>query len=124
MDLEYFPNANVILIHGLDPKVVAHLREQVSQLAAQRIKSFAIHELPGFRSVEGCQLFAERDVWDFGAHSHPKPPVFRCRLTPLTWHNIEGLLETFSDGSYSGARHQFLDHHGKVQLIISGGRGW
>jgi hypothetical protein len=42
----------------------------------------------------------------------------------LTWHNIEGLLEPFSGGSYFGASQQFLDHQGKVQLIISGGRGW
>jgi hypothetical protein len=124
MDIEYIPKLKVLLIHGHEPKVVAHLREQVAELAAERISSIAVHELPGFRSVEGCQLFAERDTWDSGARPDPKPPVFRCRLTPLTWHNIESLLEPFSDGSYFGASHQFLDHHGKIQLIISGGRGW
>jgi len=100
------------------------LRAQIAELAAERISSLAVHELPGFRSVEGCQLFADLDTWDSGARPDPKPPVFRCRLTPLTWHNIEGLLEPFSDGSYCGASHQFLDRHGKVQVIISGGRGW
>lgn len=124
MDIEYFPETKVLLIHGHEPKVVACLREQVAELAAERLTSFAVHELPGFRSVEGCQLFGERCTWDSGARPDPKPPIFRWRLTPLTWHNIEGLLEPFSDGSYFGASHQFLDYHGKVQLIISGGRGW
>jgi hypothetical protein len=124
MDLEYFPETKVFLIHGHEPKVVARFREQVGELAAERISGFAVHEIPGFRSVEGCQLFAYGDTWDAGTRPDPKPPIFSCRLRPLTWHNIEGLLEPFSDGSYFGGSHQFLDHHGKVQLIISGGRGW
>jgi hypothetical protein len=60
MDIEYFPEPKVLLIHGQEPKVVAHLPEQVAGLAAERISSFAVHELPGFRSVDGCQLCADQ----------------------------------------------------------------
>ncbi|TLD71065.1 hypothetical protein FEM03_09130 [Phragmitibacter flavus] len=124
MDIEYFSQPNVLLIDGHEPKAVALLREQLAELAQGRIGSFAVHKLPGFRSVEGSQLFAERDTWDSGVHPDPKPPVFRCRLTPLTWQNIEVLLEPLSEGGYFGSSHQLLDHHGEVQLIIAGGRGW
>jgi hypothetical protein len=124
MDIEYFPETKVLLIHGHEPRVVAHLREHVAGLATERIDSFAVHELPGFRSVESCQLFLQRDTFDHGTTPDQEPQVFRCRLRPIIWHNIEGLLEPFSDDSYFGASHQFLDHHGNIQLIISGGRGW
>ena len=124
MDIEYFPETKVLLIHGHEPKIVAHLREQVAELAAERIDNFAVHELPGFRSVEGCQLFAQRDIFDYGTRPDREPPIFRCRLRSATWEDIKDMLEPFSDGSYFGASHTFLDNHGKVQLIISGGRGW
>jgi hypothetical protein len=124
MDVEYFPESAVILIHGHEPKVVAYLREQVTALAAKSIEGFAVHELPGFRSVGGCLLFAHHDSFDYGIRPSREPQVFDCRLKPLTWYNIEGLLEPFSDGRYFGGSHQYLDHHGKIQLIISGGRGW
>jgi hypothetical protein len=124
MDIEYFPESKVLLIHGHEPKIVANLREQVAALAAEHIEGFAVHELPGFRSVAGCQLFAHRDSFDYGIRTSRAPLAFDCRLKPLTWYNIEGLLEPFSDGRYFGTSHQFLDHHGKIQLIISGGRGW
>src|SRR2546429_508710 len=98
MGIEDFSEAKGLLIHGHEPKAVAHFREGVADLAAERIDSFAVHELPGFRSVEGCQLFAQRDTSDYGTRPDREPPVFRCRLRPLTWHNIEGLIEPFSDG--------------------------
>jgi hypothetical protein len=124
MDIEYFPEPKVVLIHGHEPKVVAVLRERVAELAAQRIDTVAVHDLPGFRSVDGCELYASRGTFDYGVRPEPEPSVFCCQLSPSTWHNIEGLLEPFSDGSYFAASHQYLDDHGKVQLIISGGRGW
>jgi len=124
MDIEYFPKEKVLLVHGHEPTVVAHLREQVAGLAAEQIDSFAVHELPGFRSVEGCQLFAQRDTFDHGMRPDREPQVFRCRLRPATWENIKDMLEPFRDGSYFGAGHQFLDHHGTVTWIISGERGW
>lgn len=124
MDIEYFPEAKVVLIHGHEPKVVACLRTQLVDLAAGRCRSIAIHALPGFRSVGGCQLFAEADVSNSGVRADPLPPVFRCRLTLRTWQAIEGLLEPFSDGSYFAASQQFLDEHSGDRLIISGGRSW
>ena len=124
MDIEYFPEPKVLLIHGHEPEVVAYLREHVAELAAGRIGSFAVHELPGFRSVGGCQLFAQYDTVDHGVAPEHEPLFFCCRLRPSAWRSIEGLLEPFSDGSYFGASHQYLDHHGEVQWIISGGRGW
>jgi hypothetical protein len=39
MDIEYFPETKVVLIHGHEPKVVPTLREQVARLAAEQIDS-------------------------------------------------------------------------------------
>jgi hypothetical protein len=124
MDIEYFPEPKVLLIYGHEPIVVARLREQLAELAAERIDCFAVHELSDFRSIDGCQLFAQQGGRNFGTRPDPSAPVFRCSLTPLSWYNIEGLLVPFSDGSYFAASHQFLDRHGEIQLIISGSRGW
>jgi hypothetical protein len=93
-------------------------------LAAERIQGFPVHELPGFCSIGGCQLFASRADCDYGTRLLRKPQTFECQLRPITWDNVEGLLEPFTDGRYFAASHQFLDNHGKIQLIISGGRGW
>jgi hypothetical protein len=126
MDIEYFPDADVVLIHGHEPKTVAHFREQVAALAAERLKSFSVHELPGFRSVDGCRLFASRADSDFGTRRTREPQTFECQLRPVTWQNIEGLLEPFADVSeyHYPNGHQYLDEHGKIQLIISFGRDW
>ena len=124
MDIEYFPAESVILIHGHEPKIVAHFREQVAALAAERLESFPVHELPGFRSVGGCRLVASRTTTDFGIRRLREPQTFECQLRSMTWLDIEEMLVPFSDGSYFGASHQFLYPRGKIRLIISGGRGW
>lgn len=124
MNIEYFAEPKVLLLHGHQPKIVAQLREQIADLAANRVSTFPVHELQGFRSIGGCQLFASSGESDYGVQALKKPLTFECQLRPITWHNIEGLLEPFTDGGYFAGSHQFLDHHGKIQLIISGGRGW
>ena len=124
MDIEYFPETNVLLIHGHEPKAVLGFREQVEALAEERIQSFAVHELPGFRAIEGCQLFAVRSTTDQGLSLLQKPSIIECRLSAVGWSNVSFLLEPFSDGSYFAASHQYLDESGKIRLIISGGRGW
>ncbi|MGO8764774.1 MAG: hypothetical protein ACLQSR_06525 [Limisphaerales bacterium] len=124
MDIEYFPDEEVVLIYGHEPEIVAHFREQVAALAAERIQIFPVHEVPGFHSVDGCRLFASRANLDFGTRRTRKPKTFECRLRPITWDNLEGLLEPFADGRYFAAGHQFLDSHGEVELIISASRCW
>ena len=124
MEIEYFPETNVLLIYGHEPKVVLSFREQIEALAEERILSCAIHELRGFRAIAGCQLFAVRSNTDQGISLKQEPNTFECRLRPNTWKNITGLLEPFTDGSYFAASHQYLDESGKIRLIISGCRGW
>ena len=124
MDIEYFSETKVLLIHGHEPRVVLGFRDKVTELAEERIQSFAVHELPGFRAIAGCQLFAVRSNTDQGVSLLQKPGIFECRLSSVAWSNIGFLLEPFSDGSYFAASHQYLDESGKIRLIISGGRGW
>jgi hypothetical protein len=124
MDIEYFPEPKILLIYGHQPKIIAHFREQIAALGEKRVVTFPVHELQGFRSIGGCQLFVSNAASDYGTRLVNKPLTFECKLRPITWDNIEGLLEPFCDGSYFAGNHQFLDSHGKIQLIISGSRGW
>jgi hypothetical protein len=124
MNIEYFPESSVRLIDGHEWKVVSHFREQIEALAAEQAEDIAVHDLAGFHSIDNCRLFAKRSNADHGICPLQEPHNFECRLLPKTWGHIAWLLEPFSNGSYFAASHQYLDTHGKIQLIISGGRGW
>lgn len=127
MFIEHFPDGSddcpLILLHGREPEVAARLREQVTALAASRVERVAVHDLPGFESVDGCRLFLSVGNWDRGTHALREQQSFECQLRPIGWHNVEGLLEPLTDRFfYDGF--QWLDSHGKIQLLISGHRGW
>lgn len=127
MFIEYFPlgskNRPVILLHGYEPEVVARLREQVAALAAERTQCVAVHEIPGFESVDGCRLFMKIGSSNEGTHSLRERQTFECQLQPIDWYNIEGLLEPFCDPLVCNG-FQWLDTHGKMNLLISTSRGW
>lgn len=124
MDIEFFSDSSVLLIHGHEPTVVSHFRKQVEALALDRFQSFSVHDLPGFRSIGNCKLVAMRANADYGISCPLDANAFECKLLPSTWANIQWLLEPFSNGSYFGASHQYLDQSGTIQFIISGSRGW
>ncbi len=127
MHIEYFPDAAddcpLILLHGRDPEAAARLREQVAALAVERVQRVAVHEILGFESVAGCRLFASVGRSDSGTRQLREQQEFECQLRPVTWHNVEGLLEPFTERTfYDGF--QWLDSHGNIRLLISGHRGW
>lgn len=127
MFIEFFPEGSrdcpLVLLYGREPEVVSRLREQVVALSASLIDRVAVHELSGFESIDGCRLFLSVAGRDIGTHGLKEPLTFDCKLRPITWYNIEYLLEPFTEPSFSDS-FQWLDGHGRVQLLISRFRGW
>ena len=127
MFIEYFPDGSddcpLILVHGREPEAATRLREQIAALATSQAERIAVHELPSFESVDGCQLFLSVGDYDRGTQPLKAVQTFECQLRPVTRRNVEGLLEPFAERTfYDGF--QWLDSHGKIQLLISGHRGW
>ncbi len=103
---------------------MARLREKVASLAEKRVERVAIHEIPGFKSVAGCELYflAGRSDW----HTNPLKGRngFVCELDPVSWENVYGKLEPFAERA-SDDGFQWLDgSYWGISIIISYVRGW
>jgi hypothetical protein len=128
MKIEYFAEGSedcpLILIYGDDPETAAQLREQVAALAEKRVQHVAVHEIPGFESVGDCLLFFSVGRSDWGTHPLRAKNEFSCELDPVSWENIVGLLEPFTQRmDHDGF--QWLDSsYGGMTIIISTFRGW
>jgi hypothetical protein len=129
MKVEYFGDGSfdcpLILLYGSDPNDAATLSEALGDLAHSAVNRVAIHELPGFSSIDGCQLFGSVTRSDLGLKMVASPAIFDCLLRPETWDDMIGLLEPFSRATETtGARFQYLNQTGDVRLLISTERTW
>jgi hypothetical protein len=114
-----------VLIYGDEPDRVVLLRERVASLASGEVDRFAVHELPGFESVDACKLYFSRGEWDRGVRLAAAPRVFDCGLKRASWNHVEGLLEPFCTRIGPG-HFQFLAdcEASEFEMIISTDRGW
>jgi hypothetical protein len=129
MKIEHFePSAQdgpAILIYGNEPEAVETLIAAVHTLSQGSQERVAVHQLPGFESVDGCELFLAATKSDRGVRLIAPPLSFECSIRPLWWDNVLGLLEPFR-GPFTSHHHQYLDYgwSSDFQLIISTHRGW
>jgi hypothetical protein len=128
MQIEYFADdcsdCPLILIYGEDPIGALNLRLAVERLAVGLVDEVAIHEIPGYSSSGGCQLFAKTGPSDAGVYQ-AEELIFECILRKDTWLNIVGLLEPFADNHVRDVHlHQYLNETGKISLLISTDRAW
>lgn len=129
MRVEYFADGSdecpLILLYGADPKDAATLSEAFHSLTKPGASLVAVHNLPGFSSVDGCRLFASRSEADRGVTMIQSPKQFDCFLRAESWENIVGLLEPFCNSERTlGIRFQYLDESGDTRLLISTERAW
>ena len=128
MKIEYFDSArkgeSVLLIYGNEPENVTTLRKVVHQIANEQLERVAVHELPGFESVDGCELFFSLGPHDRGIVLLRQPRVFECRLRIVWWSNIEGLLEPFCESGFGDSNNLDYGFSSDIGLIISRDRGW
>lgn len=97
-----------VLIYGADRMGVAALIAAVEDLAAGKIGRIAVHLLPRFESVDGCQLVFSRAERDAGLRLLAPPAGFDLSVRSVTWGHIAGLLEPFL-GPISPFSFQYLD---------------
>jgi hypothetical protein len=83
-----------------------------------------VHELPGFESVDGCQLFFSAGAYDRGLTLISPPRTFELSIRPVWWDNIEGLLEPFCEPGSVGFNDLDYGFFSDIDLIISTDRGW
>jgi hypothetical protein len=127
IQIEFFPDAEengLILLHGNDPQAARRLQEQVASLTSKQVQHVAIHEIPGFESVDGCRLYFTVGQSDFDTLPLRAKNEFSCELDSISWENIVGVLEPFTERmDHDGF--QWLDSsYGGIAIIISTFRGW
>lgn len=128
MKIEYFDQglgSPLVLIYGNEPEKVALLKTSVHLLSKGEQKRIAVHNLPGFEGVNGCQLFFSLGPDNRGVGFVIPPMNFECTVSSTWWDNIEGLLEPFCPPR-QGKGFQYLTHGFKsdIDLIISRDRSW
>src|SRR6185295_1774559 len=130
MKIEYFADGcdgcPLILIYGNDPVGALNLRLAVERLAIGLVDGLAIHEFPGYSSVNNCRLFIKGGRSDIGVRHLEQENTFECTLRKDTWLDIIGLLEPFteSDRKDEGYLFQYLNESGEIGLLISTERAW
>ena len=129
MMVEFFADgsadAPLVLIYGRDPNDAVTLSSALAGLAESTVTCVAIHELSGFFSIDGCQLFGSVAGSDTGLRMVESSGIFECALRPETWAEVVGLLEPFSRApETSSTTFQYLDEHGDIRLLISTERAW
>jgi chaperone required for assembly of F1-ATPase len=132
VNIEYFADGAIdtplILIYGDDPTGVEKLRLVLENLVNGLVDSVAFHEIPGYKSVDECKLFAQIDRDDLGIwRPNKKEPVFICSQQKETWIDVIDKLEPFTEPHtyiYSGGHFQYLTDHIGINLIISTRRSW
>jgi hypothetical protein len=129
MNIEYFSgtatNQPVVLIYGREPTGFVLLRRAARELTNGLARRVAIHDLPGFEPVEGCELFFSLGARDLGLHPISPPNSFDCEVGSIWWENIEGLLEPFTR-PLERVRFQSLTYgfSSPVDLVVSTSRQW
>jgi len=111
------PDCPLIRIYGNEPFSAAKLASAFRQLADGKTPEIAIHEIPGFQSIEGCLLFARLNHENFGVRPI-NDEAFECMLRAETWERLRELVEPFT-APLTGTRFQWLDETSNISLLIS-----
>ena len=130
MRIEYFPDGDegrpLVLLYGDDLSPLSILAAAVQDLIDGHANAIAVHQLPGFEAVGGCELFFLVVKRDLGARLVSlEPPRVECAVRPVWWENVAGLLKPFDEPGAAN-RHQYLTYgfYSEVELIVSTARSW
>jgi len=130
MNIEYFADGctecPLILIYGSDPADALNLRLAIERVANGLVDRIAIHELPGYFSINNCGLFLQVGQSDRGVQRLGQAHTFECTLRKDTWLAMIGLVEPFAeaDRKNSGSSFQYLNESSNIRLLISTDRAW
>ncbi|HEX6885239.1 MAG TPA: hypothetical protein VF530_17830 [Planctomycetota bacterium] len=111
------PHCPLLCLRDFDPGQVRALRELLRELVAGARPSVRVEEHLELAGARMHFVSGDRDVGLEAAREG-----FRLVLTPLSWHNVEGLLEPFEAPHVDG--YQWLDESGWIRLLISRDGSW
>ncbi len=128
MKLEYFPDGSedcpLILIYGTGHTEIKELVQAFNTLSNRTRERVAIHELPGFVSVDGCQLFASVGKRDLGVRLLSEN-TFDWILRSEMWEQVTELAEPFQNFENPSETHfQYLNPTIGISVLISTNRSW
>src|ERR1041385_3615895 len=115
MNIEYFVDGctecPLILIYGSNPSDALNLCLAIERVANGLVDRLAIHEFPGYVSVNNCQLFIHVGRSDRGIQRLGQAHTFECTLRKETWLAMIGLIEPFTEPERkdSGSSFQYLN---------------
>ena len=102
MQLDFLPHGSpdcpLIRLFDFTPNEARQLEELVSDLATGRVRSVALHELNWLIAAGEIELTFRTQGWDQDIIKIG-PNAFECGLTTVTWENVAGLIEPFTESS-------------------------
>ncbi len=131
MKLEYFADCSqdcpLIPIYGSDTVGALNLSLAIERVVAGLTNHINIHTIPGYFSVNDCQLLLQISKNDAQGVRMKKDNYFVWELSAEECYDVIGLLEPFlngNDDNNSQHRHQFLEQNGAITVISSTDRQW
>jgi hypothetical protein len=130
MNIEHFadgtPECPLILLYGSNPFDALNLSLAIERVANGLVDQLAVHAVPGYASVNDCQLFLKLGLSDHGIQRLGQAHTFECTLRKETWLAMIGPIEPFTEPERkdSGSSFQYLNESSKIRLLISTDRAW
>ncbi|MCC6983940.1 MAG: hypothetical protein IT535_11765 [Bauldia sp.] len=130
MNLEFLEEGSedcpLIRLYGTVPAEFVSLHREIRRLATGEVERVSVDRLPGFRSVDGCELTMVSSPRDIGVHRRQGTPSFEWQLTPSMWDIAGDFIDPFARDLEVG-RYQWLAGRqggsglnvGKIAVLMS-----
>jgi hypothetical protein len=101
MKLEFLADGSrdcpLIRLYEFTPAEAASFRDSVNGLATGTVVRIDVHRLAYVTAIGGCRLSLVLKQWDQAVVRRARPAGFECGFTAITWDNVVGLLEPFTE---------------------------
>lgn len=107
MNIEFLDSGSedcpLIRIFGIEKEQFASFRQAVIELGQAPMGQFALHELPRFVGVRGCEVVCVSSPFDRGLRRVSTQSHFAWEMTSEKWVIVSGLIEPFLDDEMIGS---------------------
>lgn len=121
MKVEYLSHGSsdcpLVRIYGDERESQLRLQQAFRQLADGSAKMVALHRLPGFESVAGCQLTAMAFKNDVGVITEDEM-CFLIKLSTRSWQELADKAASII-GAGGGTFYHWLDETSAISLLLA-----